>query len=316
MMRISFVIPCYGSEKTIEGVIDEIKATVAQKSETEYEIIVVNDCSPDNVITVLNELSRNDKSIKVIDLAINSGKHSAMMAGYSVVTGDIIVNLDDDGQCPMDKLWELIKPLENGYDASYAKYPQKKQSAFKNFGSSVNDLMSQFVINKPKNLYMGNFSAFKRFVVDEIIRYKNPYPYNAGLVLRTTSKIKNVEMEERERIEGVGNFTLKKSLQLFLNGFTAFSVKPLRIATILGFLCAACGGIFGVVVVIRKLLHPEMLLGYSSTMAVILFIGGMIMLLLGMIGEYVGRIYICLNNSPQYVVRNTVNVESDVFKKS
>lgn len=310
MKKLSFVIPCYGSEKTIAEVIDEIVASVEEKKDLDYEIITVNDCSPDNVISVLIEVAKKNAKVKVIDLAINSGKHSAMMAGYRVATGDVIVNLDDDGQCPMDKLWELIKPLEEGYDAVYAKYPRKKQSAFKNFGSNVNDLMSQYIINKPRGLYMGNFFVFKRFVMDEIIKYQNPYPYNAGLVLRTTRKIINVEMEERERTEGEGNFTFKKSMQLFLNGFTAFSVKPLRIATVLGFLCSIIGVICGFIVVIRKLLHPEMLLGYSSTMAVMLFIGGMIMLLLGMVGEYVGRIYICLNNSPQYVIRNTVNLDS------
>lgn len=310
MKKLSFVIPCYGSEKTIAGVIDEIVASVEGKKDLDYEIITVNDCSPDNVISVLVEVAKKNTKVKVIDLAINSGKHSAMMAGYRLATGDVIVNLDDDGQCPVDKLWELIKPLEEGYDAVYAKYPRKKQSAFKNFGSSVNDMMSQYIINKPRGLYMGNFFVFKRFVMDEIIKYQNPYPYNAGLVLRTTRKIINVEMEERERAEGVGNFTFKKSMQLFLNGFTAFSVKPLRIATVLGFLCSIIGAICGFLVVIRKLLHPEMLLGYSSIMAVLLFIGGMIMLLLGMVGEYIGRIYICINNSPQYVIRNTINLDS------
>lgn len=310
MRKLSFVIPCYGSEKTIAEVIDEIVASVEEKKDFDYEIITVNDCSPDNVISVLIEVAKKNTKVKVIDLAINSGKHSAMMAGYRVATGDVIVNLDDDGQCPMDKLWELIKPLEDGYDAVYAKYPRKMQSAFKNFGSNVNDLMSQYIINKPRGLYMGNFFVFKRFVMDEIIKYQNPYPYNAGLVLRTTRKIINVEMEERERTEGKGNFTFKKSMQLFLNGFTAFSVKPLRIATVLGFLCSIIGMVCGCIVVIQKLLHPEMLLGYSSIMAVLLFIGGMIMLLLGMVGEYVGRIYICLNNSPQYVIRNTVNLDS------
>lgn len=314
-MKFSFVIPCYHSELTIKDVIDEIRCKMMERSDCDYEIIAVNDCSPDSVLLILKELAENNGKLKVIDLAKNSGKHAAVMAGYSVAKGDVIINLDDDGQCPMDKLWDLIEPLNNGYDISMAKYPEKKQSTFKNFGSKINAIMSQFLIGKPKSLYISNFSAMKRFVVDEIIRYDKPYPYIEGLMLRTTSKIYNVEMEERERAAGVGHYTFIKSLKLWLNGFTAFSVKPLRISTILGAICALIGFVFGTVTIINKLIHPEMQAGYSSTMAVLLFIGGMIMMMLGMIGEYIGRIYICINNSPQYVIRETVNIDREEKSK-
>lgn len=308
MKKISFVIPCYCSELTIRNVISEIQFTVEKRTDYTYEIIAVNDCSPDNILDVLKRLSQNDKHIKVIDLAKNCGKHAAMMAGYSVAKGDIIVNLDDDGQCPMDKLWDLIAPLNAGYDIAIAKYPVKKQSAFKNFGSRINALMAQYLIGKPENLYLSNFSAMKRFVVEEIVKYNKPYPYMDGLMLRTTSKICNVEMEERERIAGEGHYTFIKSLKLWLNGFTAFSVKPLRISSVLGAVSALIGFVFGIVTIINKMMYPEILAGYSSMMSVLLFIGGMIMMMLGMVGEYVGRIYICINNSPQYVIRNTINV--------
>lgn len=309
MVKLSFVIPCYGSELTIKNVISEIHEKMRERQDADYEIIAVNDCSPDNVFDVLKELSISDNHLKVISLSKNNGKQAAVMAGYSVVQGDIIVNLDDDGQCPIDKLWNLIAPLDKGFDVSYAKYPKKKQSMFKNFGSWVNSIMARFIIGKPKNLYISNFSAYKRFVVDEMIRYKNPYPYSTGLVLRATSKICNVEMEERERAAGVGHFSFVKSLKLLLNGFTAFSVRPLRISTVLGFLCAIIGAVFGVITIVNKIMNPDMTVGYSSTMAVLLFIGGMIMMMLGMIGEYIGRIYICINNSPQYVIRDTINID-------
>lgn len=312
---ISFVIPCYYSEKTISLVINEIQNSMKQENHLNYEIIAVNDCSPDNVLEVLQELALDNCKLKIVDLAKNGGKHAAMMAGYSVAKGDIIVNLDDDGQCPVDKIWELLAPLEGKYDVSIARYPQKKQSAFKNFGSKINSLMSQCLIGKPKNLYISNFYAFKRFVMEEISLYKNPYPYVSGLVLRTTSKIINIDMEERERAAGVGHYTFKKSFSLFLNGFTAFSVKPLRISTILGALCALIGFVFGVVTIIRKIINPDILMGYSSLMAVLLFVGGMIMLMLGMIGEYIGRIYICINNSPQYVIRDTINIKDNNEEK-
>ena len=310
-MKLSFVIPCYYSEMTIENVISEIREMMKIRPDCDFEIIAVNDCSPDNVLAVLKKIAENDSKVKVFYLAKNVGKHAAVMAGFSVVSGDIIVNLDDDGQCPMDKLWELIEPLENGYDVSVSRYPRNKQSAFKNFGSKVNAVMAQYLIGKPKNLYLGNFSAAKRFVIDEMSKYDKPFPYLSGLLLRTTSKICNVDMIERERAAGVGHYTFIKSLKLWLNGFTAFSVKPLRISTVLGAICALIGFVFGIITVVNKLLHPEMQAGYSSTMAVILFIGGMIMMMLGMIGEYIGRIYICINNSPQYVIRNTINISPD-----
>lgn len=310
-MKLSFVIPCYYSELTIKDVIAEIHEKMREKSEMEYEIITVNDCSPDNVLNVLKQLAEKDKSIKVIDLAKNGGKHAAVMAGYKYACGDIIINLDDDGQCPMGSLWELMEPLYNGYDISFAKYYEKKQSGFKNFGSSVNSLMASCLIGKPKGLYMENFSAMKSFVVKEMLKYDKPYPYLGGLMLRTTSKICNVNMEERDRIAGEGHYTFGKSLKLWLNGFTAFSIKPLRLSTVLGAICALAGFIFGLVVVIRKILNPDVPMGYSSTMAVILFIGGMIMVMLGMIGEYIGRIYICINNSPQYVIREIINIDKE-----
>lgn len=307
-MKLSFVIPCYYSEFTIGDVISEIENILNSCPNYDYEIIAVNDDSPDNVLMVLRELAHENYKLRVVDLAKNCGKHSAMMAGFSIASGDIIINLDDDGQCPMDKLWDLIEPLNNGYDISISKYPKNKQSAFKNFGSTINSIMAKYLIGKPKDLYLGNFWAMKRFIMDEIIKYDKPYPYMAGLMLRTTSKICNVDMEERERSAGVGHYTFIKSLKLWLNGFTAFSVKPLRVSTILGAICAFLGFVFGIIMIIRKLMNPDILMGYSSLMAVLLFIGGMIMMMLGMIGEYIGRIYICINNSPQYVIRETVNI--------
>ena len=231
------------------------------------------------------------------------------MAGYAHATGDIIICVDDDGQCPVDQLEALLEPLKQGYDVAIAKYPQKKQSMFKNLGSKVNAVMAHILINKPKNLQLSNFCAMKRFVSDELIRYTSAYPYVDGLVLRTTQNICNVQMVERERISGSTGYTFLKSLKLFLNGFTSFSVKPLRCASIIGMCCTGIGGIYGLYIVLHKLLNPEVPAGYSSLMAIQLFVGGMIMLMLGMIGEYIGRIYICINNAPQYVIRETVNID-------
>ncbi len=309
--KLSFVIPCYKSENTIRAVIEEIIRTVSEKDEYDYEIIAVNDCSPDHLMDVLEEMADQNKKIKVIEFAKNMTRIPALMAGYKKAQGDIIVHLDDDGQSPMNELWRLIEPLYHGEDAAIAKYPTKKQKPFKNWGSRLNARMSEFMISKPKDLQISNFVAMKRFVVQEIINYQNPYPSFTGLLLRSTSHIVNVPMEQRERIFGTSTYTLRKLISLWLNGFTSFSVKPLRIATVIGFVCSLLGIVYGIVVVIFHFTKANILPGYSSVMAAILFIGGVLMILLGIIGEYVGRIYISINNAPQYVIRKEKNFDSD-----
>lgn len=310
MEKISFIIPCYKSEKTITKVIEEIVAVVSQR-EYDYEIIAVNDASPDLVLQVLLELIKENPRIKVIDLAINAGQQAAMMAGMQYMSGDYAIFLDDDYQCPTDHLWELLQPLYEGADVSCAKYGYKSESLFRNFGSWLNDLMYRSLLHKPKDLQLSNFVAVKRFVVDKMLEYKNPYPYVDGLLLRTTSRIVNVAMNDRKRLYGKSNYTLAKLIKLVMNGFTSFSIKPLRIATVSGIFCSIGGLIFMIYIIVSRLVRNDIDAGYSSIMAVNLFIGGCIMMLLGMIGEYVGRMYICLNNSPQYVVRKAYNIENN-----
>ena len=304
---ISFVIPCYCSEGSVGLVIDEIREVVSQRPEFSYEVVAVNDCSPDNTVGALRAAVDADPNVTAIDLARNGGRHNALMCGCHYVSGDYVVFVDDDQQCPLDRLWDLLEPLLDGSaDVSIARYPKKKQSWFKNLGSTVNDAGATWLLGKSGDLKFSNFSAMRRFVRDEVVKYTNPYPYLSGLMFRSTSRVVNVDMEERERTIGEGHYTFRKSLSLLINSFTSFSVKPLRIATFLGFLFAAIGTLFGLFVVVRKLLRPQIAMGWSSTMAAIMLIGGMIMLMLGLIGEYLGRIYISINNSPQFVVREVM----------
>lgn len=310
--RISFVIPCYASEGSVALVIQEIRDTVAQRPEYDYEVVAVNDCSPDHVLEVLKGEAARDRKVKVIDLAKNGGRHCALMAGYHVATGDYVVCLDDDCQCPMDRFWDLLAPLEEGIaDVSIAKYVRKRQSGLKNLGSWLNDVGSTWLLDKPRDLHFSNFAVMRRFIRDQVIRYQNPYPYVSGLMFQASSRVVNVVMEDRERTIGQGHYTLRKSFALLINAFTSFSIKPLRLATSAGVICALIGILYGVITIVNKLVRPYVEAGYSSLMAAVLFIGGMIMIMLGMIGEYIGRIYICINNAPQYVVRETFNVEED-----
>lgn len=307
MEKVSFVIPCYRSEQTITHVVDEIRETMNGLKKYEYEIVLVNDCSPDDTFEVIRKLCADDSCITGINLAKNFGQHAALMAGFRQIQGDIVVCLDDDGQTPANEVGKLLEKIEEGADVVYAKYDHKQHSAFRNFGSHVNELMTRIMLGKPKELFISSYFAARRFIIDEVNRYENSYPYVIGLVLRATKKIVNVDVHHREREIGTSGYTLKKLLGLWFNGFTAFSVQPLRIATILGGSCAVLGFLYAIYTIIKKFINPAVPLGFSSLMSAILFIGGMLMIMLGLIGEYIGRIYITLNNSPQYVIREVVS---------
>jgi undecaprenyl-phosphate 4-deoxy-4-formamido-L-arabinose transferase len=222
-----------------------------------------------------------------------------------------VVCLDDDGQTPADEVDKLLLRLEEGADVVYAKYVQKHHSGFRNWGSHVNELMTRIMLGKPKELFLSSYFAARRFVVDEMLNYTGAYPYVLGLVLRTTKNIVNVEVNHRDRQAGVSGYTLKKLLGLWFNGFTAFSVKPLRVATMMGVLCAFAGFAYGIYTIIKKIFiqPPDLVVGFSALMSVLVFMGGMIMLMMGLIGEYIGRIYISMNNSPQYVIREIIKEE-------
>jgi len=311
MKKISFVIPCYNSSLTIGKVVTEIQDTMKKLSSYTYEIILVNDCSPDDTFEVIHRLCEENSNICGINLAKNFGQHAALMAGFHQVTGDILVCLDDDGQTPADEVGSLLAEIEAGQDVVYASYAHKKHSLFRNFGSWVNEKMLQFLLGKPKELYVSSYFAARRFIVDEMLRYENAYPYIIGLVLRTTKRISNVQVSHREREIGISGYTLGKLLGLWFNGFTAFSTKPLRIATASGTVFAAIGFLYAVYTIIKKFVNPAVPMGFSSIMSAILVIGGLILIMLGLIGEYIGRMYICMNNAPQFVVRDLIPAKEE-----
>ena len=309
MKLVSFVIPCYCSEKTIASVLDEIRGAMQGLPQYAYEVILVNDGSPDNTFETLRALANSDCHVTAIDLARNFGQQSAIMAGLSHSSGDYVVCLDDDGQTPADEVGKLLQKLEEGYDVVYASYEHKQHSWFRNWGSRVNGKMTEIMLGKPKNLALTSYFAVKRFIVLEMLKYKHSFPYSEGLVLRSTRRICNVPVHHRQRQEGTSGYTLGKLISLWMNGFTSFSVKPLRLATYLGALSALLGFLYAIVIVIKHFVDSSIPEGWSSTMALQLVMGGIILVVLGLIGEYIGRIYICINASPQFVEREIVKKE-------
>lgn len=300
--KISFVIPCYYSEKTLEPVVETI---IREFSNRPIEIVLVNDGSTDGTFSVIKKLCAKYKFIKGVNLAKNFGQDGARMAGYRFCTGDYIVSLDDDGQNPPFEAHKLIAKLEEGYDVVFGKYTEKKHSWFKNFGSKVNDRMANIVIGKPKDITLCSYFVMTKFVAKEIIKYNGAFPYVWGLILRSTNRIANAVIEHREREVGETTYTFAKLLGLWLNGFTAFSVKPLRMASFLGVLFAAFGFLFVMYILIATLFFGATTQGWASLMSMLLIIGGTLMMMIGLLGEYVGRIYLNGNRAPQFVIRET-----------
>ena len=208
MQKVSFVIPCYRSAKTLPGVVREIQDTMAALTEYSYEIIMVNDASPDETFEVIEQLVNENDNMIGVNLAKNFGQHAALMAGFRQISGDILVCLDDDGQTPANEVGKLLEAIQNGDDVVYASYESKHHSAFRNFGSYINDLMTRVMLGKPKNLHVTSYFAARRFIVDEMLHYENAYPYVIGLVLRTTKRISNVPVTHRDRKEGTSGYTM------------------------------------------------------------------------------------------------------------
>ena len=309
MKLVSFVIPCYCSTHTIGAVVEEIRGAMQALPQYAYEIILVNDCSPDSTFETLKALASTDEHVTAIDLARNFGQQSAIMAGLSHSSGDYAVCLDDDGQTPADEVGKLLAKLEEGYDVVYASYEHKQHSRFRNWGTRVNNKMTEIMLGKPRDLAITSYFAAKRFSVLEMLKYKHSFPYSEGLVLRSTRRICNVPVNHRQRQEGKSGYTLRKLISLWMNGFTSFSVKPLRLATYAGVATAMLGFIYTLVIIIKHFVDSSIPEGWSSTMALQLVLGGIILVVLGLIGEYIGRIYICINASPQFVEREIVKKE-------
>ena len=296
-MLISFVIPCYPSTETVGFVVDSIEK-LATENKYDTEIILVNDGPKAATFGKLRELHGQYDNITAVDLSKNQGQQNALMAGFQHLTGDLVVVCDDDGQTPADEVDKLIERINQGYDTH--------NSAFRRFGSAMNNFMQKTFLGKSDDVVTSAFWLAKRFIVEEIKKYHNPYPYMSGLILRTTARIGNVELAQNDRIAGSSGYNFRKLLALWISGVTTCSAKPLRYSSMAGMLFALVGFIAMIVLVVRKLMGLDIDVGWTSLIASILLVGGFILIVLGVIGEYVGRIYISINSTPQYVEREVL----------
>ena len=307
---VSVIIPCYYSEKTIAKAVHLAREELLRLG-YDYEFVLVNDGSTDGTFAQIRALCAEDAKVKGVDLSRNFGQHSALMAALAYVTGDYVMGMDDDLQTHPSQFSRLLQKMEEGeYDIVYGWYPKKHHSWFRNFGSSFERWTMQVLTGRPKWLHTSSFWIARSFVCREALRYAGPYPHLSGLLLRVTRNVANVELEHFDRMEGHSGYNLKSLIRLWSTA-TNFSVLPLRFSLLCGALFSAAGIIGAILVVIQKLLDPTVLTGWSSLMVVILLAAGMNLICLGLVGEYVGRMFMIANHQPQYVVRTELNMGTE-----
>jgi glycosyltransferase involved in cell wall biosynthesis len=299
---LSFVIPLYHSAETIGPLVREIEGLAIEGG---HEVILVNDGSRDRTGEVCRGLLRTARvPITLATHARNFGEHNAVLTGYRHARGAHIVNLDDDGQNPPAeavRLWRHAR--DNGMDAVYGHYAQKEHSGFRNFGSWLTNRLTDWVLDKPKGFYLSSFRCVTAFVAKEVAAHAGPFPYIDGLLLQVTQNIGALEVRHAERQAGRSGYTLRRLLRLWLSTFVNFSVMPLRLATLLGLLMAAAG-LAGLALVFywwKTGQGPEA--GWGLLMGALLVFSGAQLVMLGLIGEYIGRMFLTVNGRPQSVVR-------------
>lgn len=299
--ELSVVIPVYNGEQTVGLVVEDILKTL---DDVLLEIVLVNDGSPDGSERVCEELmAKHAPRVKYVELSRNFTEHNAVMAGLQHTSGEYVVEMDDDCQNPAPEVRLMLDEIRKGFDVVYSYFEKKRHPFLRNLGSWFNDRVATIMLKKPRDLYLSSFKVMNRFLVNELCRCSNPYPYIDGLIFQITTRIGKVKVEHKERERGRSNYTVGKLVGLWLNMFINFSILPLRLATYAGFVMAACGLALGVFSVVERILKPDLPTGFASLIVSILLIGGIQCFLLGMLGEYLGRLFLSVNRKPQFVVR-------------
>lgn len=301
-VSISVVIPVYNSQNCLSKLVRRLNEILKGLGKS-YEIILVNDGSQDASWEKIVELSRVYHELEGINLRRNFGQDNAIMAGLNHSSGESIIIMDDDLQHEPGDIPALLQKLNEGYDVCYAKFKVKRQLWFKNLGSWFNGKAASIILNKPREIYLSPYKAIRRQVVDEMIKYDGPFPYADGLLFRTTGNITQIPVEHHPRFMGKSNYTLRRSINVWLKLATNFSVVPLRAATLLGFTSSGVGFILATVFFIRKLTEKSAPPGWASLIVIVLFLGGIQLVSLGIIGEYVGRLFLHHNKNPQFIIR-------------
>lgn len=305
-MLVSIVIPCYNSENSIRQVVDLTLAEFERLEGYDCEFVLVDDCSPDGTYAEIRRLAEEHPCVHGITLMRNFGQHNGIMCGLNHATGDLVMGMDDDLQTHPSQIPALIRKMEEGYDVVYGVYRQSANGPIKNFTSWLNRVTAQKLLERPKDIETSNFWLITRAVRDQVVQYRNYNPYVEALFGRMTNRIGNVTIEHHAREQGSSNYTLGKLAKLWLSYFN-YTVLPLRMVSCIGVVSAAVGFLYAIFVLVRRIVVPDVPAGWSSIICILLFFFGLILLTLGIIGEYVGNLVLPANGTPQFIVRETTD---------
>lgn len=308
-MLVSIVIPCYNSQETIGKVVELAIKEFEKLQDYECEFVLVNDYSKDCTWQAIEELVARYPNVKGINFARNFGQHNAIMAGMCHASGEYVVGMDDDMQNHPSQIPQFLEKIQEGYDIVFGVFKERKFSAIKNITGSVSRFLLWRLLDRPRDIQMSSFWCCRRYVRDEVVKYDGYNVFIQILFFRTTHNIANIEIEHFAREVGQSNYTFRKGLKLFLACLN-FTVIPLRAAMVLGCLFSVAGFIGAIAVLIQKLIMPEVAVGWSSLMCAMLVLFGFCFLMLGIIGEYIGKLILNINKTPQYVIRETANIET------
>lgn len=308
--EVSVVIPVYGSASILPSLVVQLEAVLgAWSAPGAFEVLLVHDNGPDESWSVIRELAAVRPWLIGIDLSRNAGQHNAIMAGLRFARGDLIITMDDDLQHDPADIPRMIESLRSGADVCYVQFPVRKHAWWKRCGSMFNDLAARWLLRKPPGLYLSPFRAFRSHVRKEMLRYGGPFVYLDGLILQSTTRISTVAGTHHARFDGRSGYSLRKSISLWLQMATSFSIAPLRLATLAGLAISVIGFFFAAALIIQRILHPAIAVGWTSLIVAVLMMGGIQLVALGVIGEYLGRVLLNVANRPQFVARELVNIE-------
>src|SRR5438105_6969705 len=304
--ELSLVIPVYNGSRTIGPLVEQ---AIKIFGSTSVEIVLVNDGSEDDSEKVCAELAEKfPQNVVFVHLSRNFGEHSAVLAGFTQSRGRHIAVLDDDGQNPPEEVVRMLDELKRkNYDVVYGHYIEKKHSCFRNLGSRFNDRIATLILHKPRDLYLSSFKVMNRFLAQEIIKYRGPYPYADGLIYRVTRTIGQIPVEHRVSASGPSRYTLRRLVRLWLNLLLTFSIKPLLISVYIGLLASCLSVVALIAILIDKLwITPDLTVGIPTVLGSVVFFSGVQLMILGLVGEYLGRLYLDQTGTPQYIVRYSI----------
>ncbi|WKY58263.1 glycosyltransferase family 2 protein [Vibrio sp. SNU_ST1] len=304
-MKLSIVIPVYKSQLFVEKTVNEIIPYVSQITH-DYEIILVNDGSPDDSWRVISKLATDIVQVKAINLVKNYGQHTAVMCGIEKATGDYIVTMDDDLQNPPSEICKLVEKINEGYDLVFAEFEEKKHAPYRRLGTKLIDVLNNKIFNKPDDIVLTNFRIFTQALAQRIIKYRVNEPYIPGLLLMHASKIGNTMTKHAKRDDGESNYSLGKILILVSRLLFNYSSYPLKALSILGGGISIVSFIWGLFMIVNQLLFGSSVQGWTTLVALLSFLNGFVILLLGVLGEYVIRISKTLSHDCAYHVSEEV----------